>query len=169
MEEKFKVGFKSHIQNGGSILLLILVAVAFAYGMSVKTGDKIEVFICISGVMFTLLCGPAIIVHLNYYKINKGYTFSYKRDKGEITIGHNGQYDTFNTDDIEHIDRFMSYNLAANRSGVVPWDEYNHSVIYLENGKKFTVTSLLVPNLNLPIPGDKINIKQSLYRLAKKL
>lgn len=169
MNEKFKVNFNSHIRSASSILFLLLVGIGFVYVMSVKKEGTIglDVLIWIAVGIFILLCGPAIIIHLNYYKINRGYTLSYDSNEREITIGHRGQCDTFNIDDIEHVERFMSYNLAANRSGIASWDEYNHSVIYLNNGEKFIITSLLVPNLNLPIPEEKIRINKSLFRLAK--
>jgi len=61
----------------------------------------------------------------------------------------------------------MSWNKAANRSFIAAWEGYNHSYIYLKNGKRFTITSLLVPDLNLPIEKEKIIVKENLYRLAK--
>jgi len=166
MKEVFKVDFKSHVQSASSILFLLLAGIVFTYVMSVKTGDDINVFIWISVVMFIFLGGPSIIIHFNYYIVNKGYVFEYAHYEKEITITHNGQYDSFYIDDIKHVDRFMCYNLAANRSSFVSWDGYNHSVIYLNNGKKFTITSLLVPNLNLPLEENRIIVKRGIYRLA---
>lgn len=85
----------------------------------------------------------------------------------KINFIHKGRPLTFTLDDIDHIEKYMSYNLAANRSGVVPWDDYHHTIIYLKNGQEFIVTSLLVPNLNLPLEEEKIVMKTNLYRLAK--
>ncbi|WP_443946655.1 hypothetical protein ACJVDH_06010 [Pedobacter sp. AW1-32] len=167
MGEKFEINFKSHIKNGGSILFLLFLAIGFVFVMSIKTNQKIDVFIWISVGMFALFCGPSIIIHLNYYMANRGYTFTYKYNEGEVTIENNERTFRFNIEEIKHVDRFMSYNFSANRAGVLPWDEYNHSVIYLNNGQKFVITSLLVLNLNLPISKDKIEIHKNLYRLVK--
>jgi hypothetical protein len=118
MEEKFKINLKSHFKSGWLILFSILVLIIFIYFMAVKTGNDLWIFITISIGIFILFCVPAIIIHLNYYIVNKGYTFCYRHNEREITIGHNGKHNTFNIDDIKHIDRFMSHNFATNRSGL---------------------------------------------------
>ncbi|MDM8178165.1 hypothetical protein QT327_28035 [Olivibacter sp. 47] len=136
--------------------------------MAFKTNERIDVFFIISIFLFTITVVPTIVVHLNYYTVNRGDVVKYVYQEREIIIKHRGVSINFNLDDIEEVVRYMSFNFAANRSSVLPWDGYNHAVIRLKNGKKLTITSLLVPNLNLPIDAEKIIVKRGLYRLAKK-
>jgi len=87
-------------------------------------------------------------------------------EDGIITIVHKGTSTSFNLDDIDRIKRHMSFNLAADRAGFAPWDLYNHSIIHLKNNEEFIITSLLVPNLNLPLEENRIIVKRGIYRLA---
>lgn len=109
-----------------------------------------------------------MIIHINYYLVNRGDVFEYPEGEKEITIYHKGIKTTFNLDDIDRLERSMSWNKAANRFFIATWEGYNHSDIYLKDGRRFTVTSLLVPDLNLPLEKDKIIIKENFYRLAKR-
>jgi hypothetical protein len=135
--------------------------------MSVIKHQDIASFIWIGVLMFVVCATPCFLVHINYSIVNYGDVFEYFYQERKITILHNGKSTTFSLDDISYVQRFMSFNLAAKRSSVLPWDGYNHSYIQLKNGKRFTVTSLLVPNLNLPLEESKIIIKENFYRLAK--
>ncbi|HWV74948.1 MAG TPA: hypothetical protein VN040_24685 [Pseudosphingobacterium sp.] len=166
--EVYKVTFKHHLRNGWLIILGIILCVFFPYFMVFKTNERIEVFSIISIFLFVLTAIPIIVVHLNYYTVNKGDVLKYAYQEREIIITHKGISINFSLDDIEEVIRYMSFNFAANRSSVLPWDGYNHAVVRLKNGREFTITSLLVPNLNIPIEGDRIIIKRGLYRLAKK-
>ena len=108
------------------------------------------------------------MIHINYYIVNRGDIFQYFYQERKITFIHKGKATTFSLDDIDYIKRYMSFNLAANRSFVSPWEGYNHSYIHLKDGQILTVTSLLVPNLRLPIEDEKIVVKKSIIWLAKK-
>ncbi|NII83707.1 hypothetical protein [Pedobacter sp. SG908] len=167
MKEKFKVNFLSQLRSAKNILIQLLIGLGFCYFMSIKTDDSIKVFLWILLVVFVILSGPAIITHINYYIVNRGYYFYYDNVSGEITVGHGNEEDIFSLADIQHIDRFMSFNLAAKRTSFTTGDDYNYSVIFLNNGKQFTITSLLVPNLNLPISQEKIEVHEGFFRFAK--
>lgn len=58
-------------------------------------------------------------------------------EKSEIVIKRNGTSARFPLNDIDFVKRSMSFNQAANRSTIVPWEGYNHSYIQLKNGQKF--------------------------------
>lgn len=165
--ENFKVGLRSHLRSGVSILLGLLVCVFFPYILSFAKDGDIESFLIIPISIFIVGVLPVIIIHISYYLANKGDTLTFSFQDRIITIFHKGNSTTFTLDDIDHIEKYMSYNLAANRSGIIPWDDYNHSIIYLKNGQEFIVTSLLVPNLSLPLEDGKMIIKTNFYRLAK--
>lgn len=166
--EIFRVNINSHIRSGGLIILGILICFNFPRILSfLYPNQRNEDSIWIGIIVFVLFAVPAIIIHINYYLVNRGDALEYSLRRKEIRITHRGISTTFSLDDIEHIERSISFNHAANRSSVLPWDGYNHSVIYLKSGDVFTVTSLLVPNFDLPIEKEKVIIKRNVYRLAK--
>lgn len=162
--EVYKINLKSHLRNGESIVLGILVCISFPYILGYIKDADAKSFIWISIIMFVVGVLPTVIIHINYYLVNRGDICIY--EDGIITIKHKGASTSFNLEDIDRIERHMSFNLAADRVGFAPWDLYNHSIIYLKDKQRFIITSLLVPNLNLPIEGERIFIKRSIYRIA---
>jgi len=166
--EVFKVNFISHVKSGWLIILCAIISSIFPYGLSVIKHIDIDSILWIGPFMFFVIALPAIVVHVNYYLVNRGDIFQYFYQEREITFIHKGKSTTFSLDDIDYIKRCMSYNLAANRSFITPWEGYNHSYIHLKDGHVLTVTSLLVPNLRLPIQGDKIVMKKGFLWLAKR-
>lgn len=126
----------------------------------------IDVFIRISAGCFLIFFIPQLVLHLNYYFANKGDVFFYDPGNRTITIDNKGVSHTFTFDDIESIERYKSFPLAENRMQWFPWDSYNYSVIHLKGGKQFIVTSLLVPNMDLPIEAGKVRLKKVFYKLV---
>lgn len=163
------MNFRNHVINGWPTILAIIICLFFPYGLSIYTHEKVESFFWIGGLMFVIVALPGIIIHLNYYMVNRGDIFEFCLKKNEAVIKQNGISTHFTLNDIEFIKRSISFNQAANRSTIAPWEGYNHSYVELKNGKKFTITSLLVPNLNLPVESNKLIINQNFYRLARKL
>ncbi|WP_439481725.1 hypothetical protein [Cyclobacterium plantarum] len=104
---------------------------------------------------------------MNYYVKNKGDVFYYDPSGQRITIYHKGESVSFSFDDIQLIKRFKSYPLAENRMQWFPWDNYNYSIIRLKNGKKFIITSLLVPNMDVPIASGRIRLEKRFYPIVQ--
>lgn len=144
---------------------MCVIAVLF---LSVLKNEKIETIAWIGLIPFAVFVVPTMIIHANYYLVSRGDVLKYNFVEQTITLRHNNKWITFHLEDIDFAVRYMSFNLAANRSSVLLWDGYNHTVISLKSGEMLTVTSLLVPNLNLPIDQKKITIKRGFYRLAKR-
>ena len=166
--DTFKIDFSNHIRSGWLIILGVLICVNFPYILSfLYPSQQYEDSILVGIIVFVLFVLPAIIIHVNYYLVNRGDVLKYSPQQKEIIILHKGISNTFNLNDIDRIERSMSFNEAEHRSSVLPWDGYNHSVIYLKNGKVFTLTSLLITYLDLPMEEGKIVIKKNIYRLAK--
>ncbi len=165
--ERYRVNFSNHINNGWGILLVIGIGVFFPYFMSWIKHEDIESFNWTGILIFFVGALPALIIHINYYIVNFGDVFEYFDQKKQITIYHNSKSTTFSFDDIDYVQRSMSWNKAARRSFIFTWEGYNHSYIHLKDGRRFTVTSLLVPDLELPIEKEKIIVKENFYRLAK--
>ncbi len=166
--EVFKVDFMSHLKSGWLIILGAIISSIFPYGLAIIKHIDVDSVLWIGPVMFTVFNLPAIVVHVNYYFVNHGDIIIYSFYEREITIIPKGKPTTFSLDDIDFIKRYMSFNQAANRSFLTPWEGYNHSYIHLKNGQVLTVTSLLVPNLRLPIEDEKIVIKKNVIWLAKR-
>lgn len=166
--EKHKITIANHLNNASLILLGVLICMLFPYGMHMfYPNEDIVVFIWCGISIFIVFTLPALIIHINYYIVNSGDVFEYAHQEKEITINHKGVATTFHLDEIVLLERSMSWNKAAKRSFVAPWEGYNHSYIHLKDGRHFTVTSLLVPDLDLPLEKEKIIVKENFYRLAK--
>lgn len=165
--EVFKVNFISHVKSGWLIVLCAIISAIFPYGLSVIRHIDIDSVLWIGPVIFAFFALPAVVIHVNYYIVNRRDIFQYFYQERKIKFIHKGSSLTFSLDDIDYIKRYMSFNQAANRSFLTPWEGYNHSYIHLKSGEILTITSLLVPNLNLPLEEGKIIVKQNFYRLAK--
>lgn len=166
--ERYRITLRNHLNNASLMIFGCLICILFPFGMHLfNPNENINVFFEIGIFIFILFTLPALIIHINYYLVNRGDILEYAVQEKEITIYHKNIATTFSLDDIDYIRRSMSWNKAANRSFIAPWEGYNHSYIYLKDGRKFTVTSLLVPDLDLPLEKDKIIIKENFYRLAK--
>ncbi|WP_285010109.1 hypothetical protein [Pedobacter faecalis] len=166
--EEYKMTLKSHLDNGWLIFLGLIIGLngGWLYKKWRPNSDPDAGSIGGIGVivMFVL---PTVVVHVNYYLVNRGDIVRYWPSEGVIEIYHRRVTTTFKIDDIEKMVRSMSCNKFANRSGVAPWEEYSHVVLFLKNGKRFTITSLLINDLTLPIEDEKVFTKQNFYRLAK--
>ncbi|SEJ41728.1 hypothetical protein SAMN05192553_103786 [Cyclobacterium xiamenense] len=125
------------------------------------------IFILLSTALFLVFFIPQLVLHINYYMKNKGDIFFYDPVGQRITINHKGESASFSFSDIELIKRFKSYPLAEDRMQWFPWDNYNYSMVRLKNGQEFIITSLLVPNMDLPIDSDKIKIMKRFYPIVQ--
>lgn len=166
---RYKITLKHHIQNSWTIWIYIIGLSLLPLYMRDRFGEEDRMmYYAISFGLLTTVLLPQIIVHLNYYLVNKGDTFVYEPSKRSISIEHRGFTETFNFEDIDRIERYMSYPFSENRMQYFPWDGYNHSYVYLKNGNSYVITSLLVPNIDLPINRNKVKIKRNFYRIARK-
>lgn len=164
---QYSVGIRSHLANLGTIKVGIISCIACPWLLGELTGTSPASHILLGAIIFVFMVAPAASIHLNYYLVNRNDVLSYDPIYREVTIKQRNASSTFKLDDIKCIKRFMSPNLAANRALVSPCDEYNYSIIILENGKEFIVTSLLLSNLNLPVDHEKLIIKKTLFRWVR--
>ena len=166
---RYEVTLRHHFQNGWTIHIYLLGFSLFPFYMKSIYGpeDMVE-FIQLSILFFLLFFIPQLILHLNYYFHNKDDILLYDAPRRSITIDHAGVSQTFFFDDIELVERFKSYPLAEGRMQWFPWDSYNYSIIHLKNGKEFLVTSLLVPNMDLPLEAGRIRLRKTFYPIRVK-
>lgn len=160
----YKISFKHQLKNAWAILIYLAIFSILPIYMINRFGSKDTfVFLQLSVVGFLLFFIPQLILHMNYYMKNKGDIFFYDPAGQSISINRKGESASFSFNDIELIKRYKSYPLAENRMQWFPWDSYNYSVIRLKGGQEFIVTSLLVPNMDLPIESEKIKLKKTFY------
>lgn len=161
----YKICLDHQIKHLWVIFYYGLVIVGGSFYISYNRYDFIDYakILVIATVAFLLFFIPQIILHINYFMRNKGVIFFYDPTGQKITINHKGESVSFSFRDIELIKRFKSYPLAENRMQWFPWDSYNYSIIRLKGGQEFIVTSLLVPNMDLPIESEKIKLKKTFY------
>lgn len=160
----YKICLDHHFKNAWTILIyLVIFSVLPIYMINRFGSEDILVFVQLSVVVFLVFFIPQLILHINYFMRNKGDVFFYDPTGQKITLNHKGESVSFSFRDIELVKRFKSYPLAENRMQWFPWDSYNYSVIRLKGGQEFIVTSLLVPNMDLPIDSDKIVLNKKFY------
>ncbi|RQO30837.1 hypothetical protein DBR32_08965 [Taibaiella sp. KBW10] len=99
-----------------------------------------------------------------YDRIDKGKLMIYEADKKRITIRDAKQQteSVFLLSDIRHVFHIMTTPMAEKRRYYFPWDSYNYSEIYLNNGERYTITSLMVHRLELPV-GSRYQVVTAFY------
>jgi len=168
MIETCKININSHLRCGWLLILGFLICINVSRILSfLYPNQRHDDSLLIGVILFIVFVLPGIIIHVNYYLVNRGDVLEYSVQKRQIHFTHQKVTTTISLDDIIRIERSISFNRAANRSSVISWDGYHHSVIYLKNGKIFTITSLLMPDLDFPIEKEKITLKENFFRLAK--
>lgn len=165
---RYKITYRNQLQNAWPIFIYLIIFFILPFYMINKYGESdVSIFILMAILLFLLFLTPQLILHLGYYFKNKEDLLFYDPKGRKIIIDHKDVSSTFSFEEINLIERFKSYPLAENRMQWLPWDSYNYSIIHLKNGQKFLITSLLVPNLDLPIESNKIKLKKTFYPFAK--
>lgn len=161
----YKITVARHLQNSWTILIYLIVAIAFPLCMKYVFGSKdVLIFVNYSLVGFSVFFIPQLTIHLRYYYLNKGFEFTYFPGLKEITIKmKNGVSTTLSFDEIKSVKYFKSFPFAEKRGEWFPWDKYNYSIMNLHNGSRFVITSLLVPDLSLPLEKQKIELIKTFY------
>lgn len=130
--------------------ITVFFLLVFSYFFFFLPHDFFVAFL-IAGVFYCLVFAlPLFILFFKYYSLNKGLVMVYDAETGRITI-KNKKLRTetaFTLDDI----KYLFYTKSG--SGLMAWNNYHYSEIYLENGKKFIITCLMAPQLTLPV-GEK--------------
>lgn len=164
----YKISFEHHLKNAWMILIYLSIFSILPIYMINRFGtNDALIFIQLSILGFLLFFLPQLILHINYYMRNKRDIFFYDPVGQRITINHKGESASFSFSDIELIKQFKSYPLAEDRMQWFPWDNYNYSIVRLKNGQEFIITSLLVPNMDLPIDSDKIKLMKKFYPIVQ--
>lgn len=170
MKHIYKITRANEWKNFKSILLVVLgmlvgVPVIFYYGA--YDGDIVDFFwdgLPFFGIGFLLIFMPLVIIHMRCYSLNEGMEMVYDDMEKSIVIKDTKKdmVSEFHLDDIKHIFHTSTPAFAEKRMHWFPWDSYNYSDIFLKDGRRFRITSLMVYRLELPV-GDKYEIITRLY------
>ncbi|MBC9812637.1 hypothetical protein H9Y05_09155 [Crocinitomicaceae bacterium CZZ-1] len=163
--QEYKQSLKHHWENAKSVVFYILGLIGFPAYMIYRFGwEDSTVFIRYALIGFSVFLIPQLILHIRYYYINRGYIFYYYPQELKIKIRTTtGEETEFYFDDIKQVYYVKSFPQAENRMQWLATDSYSFARIYLKNGKQFLITSLIIPNMNLPLEKEKIRISKTFY------
>lgn len=130
--------------------------------------DELNIVITIALLLMLVYEIPALILYLKYYSLDEGKVMLYEPNELKITISDKkkGEVSEFTLDDIKGIFHTMTGSMESGGLHLTSWSKFNYSEIYLSNGKKHIITSLMVDKLELPI-GDKYEVITSFYPYPK--
>jgi membrane protein YdbS with pleckstrin-like domain len=169
MKHVYRVTKANEWWNFKSILVLlisaILIAPIFFYFSST---DDFASYWFVIPIVFLCFFIPLCVIHLRYYSINDGMEMVFNVDERKVTIktSRKNLISEFNLEDVKRVFHTMTPAMAEGRMYWFPWDRYNYSIIYLNNGEKYIITSLMVHKLELPV-GSKYEVITSLYPYPK--
>lgn len=103
---------------------------------------------------------PQSIIHFRFLYLNYGMVLHFKEESGQITITKRKKSITFSLNEIQLIQDCMLPPKYDKRRSVLPFDQYHSYVIYLKNGSRYIITSLMVNKLDLPIDFEKKEAKK---------
>ena len=163
----YKITRANEWKNFKSIMITLFAAIflapVFLYFRSSPEVNVADYWLIIPIVILLFLI-PQFAIHMRYYSINEGMEMVYDDKEKSISI-KDTKKDTeskFSLDDIKYVFHTMSAPFAEKRMEWFPWDSYNYSELFLKDGRKFTITSLMVNRLELPV-GKKYVLITSLY------
>ncbi|SFC85483.1 hypothetical protein SAMN05421747_1397 [Parapedobacter composti] len=164
MTYTYKISLANHIKNGWPILIYAICFYGLTYYLRYRFGlHDIRLYNLVCFFAFLIFFIPQLLIHLTYYWLNEGRAFYCNLLEKSITINVKGKKYNFSFDDIKLIERNKSFALSGITYQWMPWDNYNYSVIRLKSGQEFVVTSLLVPNMDLPLEESKIKLRKRFY------
>lgn len=167
MKYYYKITIKNEWKNWNPILITLFALVVLGpivLYLRTSPEDTFEDLLVIIPIVFLLFFIPLVVIHFRYYFLNEGMEMDYDDSTREIVIrdAKNNLQSEFSLDDIVHIYHTMTPPFAEKRRQWFPWDNYNYSDIYLSNGQRFRITSLMVLRLELPV-GKKYEVFTSLF------
>ncbi|OJU73556.1 MAG: hypothetical protein BGO09_09370 [Bacteroidetes bacterium 47-18] len=167
MKYTYKITKANEWKNFKSVLITLFTAIFLApilLYFRTAPEDNLADYWVIIPIIFLLFFIPLGLIHLRYYSINKGMEMIYDDIEKNVVIKDTkkNMASEFHLDDIKHIFHTMSAPMSEKRMHWFPWDSYNYSDIFLKDGRKFRITSLMVYRLELPV-GNRYEVITSLY------
>ena len=145
----YRLGHRAHYHQAWPILFafsLLFVLPMFAY---YRSGiESVRLAVVVSWVAFLVVFIPHLAIHLKYTRINDWWFICFDLRRKEIELqGRPGSFKILRRD----IKSVVSNKprAMANRSMLrgFPWDSYCYAVIELYDGRRFIISSLMIPEL----------------------
>jgi hypothetical protein len=169
---KYNINFKRQFENSWPITLhLFLWPIAFFilkwYNQISDYHDLFFLFFSIA--LFAMVFFVfQLIIHTNYYLLNKDDIFEYDKGRNSANFTHKGAEVHFNIEDIQMTVLYISFAMYKKNMQFLPWDSYYHFKFILKDGTTITITSLMVgEDFELPASKWRKKVKLSAFRLAK--
>lgn len=167
---KSRINISNHLLAGWTFVIYLLGSILYPIYMINRFGSEDKLFFVQTAFcLFFVFFIPHLIIHLNYYYLNRNDLFGVDNLQGKIFFEQDGVRKNYGFADIEFVEQYRSLPFAENRTRWFPWDKYNYSIISLKGGKKIIVTSLLVPKLELELDEDKKVLKKRFYCWASRI
>ncbi len=166
MKHTYKITKANEWKNFSSILIVLFGIIVFGpiiFYLRTPNGDFFD-YIPFLLIGFLLFFIPVSAIHLRYQSINADMEMLYD-DMEKVIVIRDTKKNTvseFGLDEIKHIFHTMTPAFSEKRMLWFPWDSYNYSDIFLKDGRKYRITSLMVYRLELPV-GDKYEVFTSFY------
>jgi hypothetical protein len=161
---KLKISFRRQIQLLKSDLIgfLIGIIVLGIFTWNVNNGDITETSTVILLALTPLLL-PLLVIHLNYFFINRNQTVIIDKDKNSIIICGSGLDRSFSFEDIKNISVFKGIcyknekkktkdvlTEVLNAPFRVPWSDYGYIQIIFKDREVVFLTALMIDLKEIP-------------------
>lgn len=166
---EYKVTKKNELINCWAIIVYLIIFSIIPIIFNYKNQEvSIGTFYVFSSVAFLIFFVPHTILHLKYYSLNESKIMIYEPNELRITLRDTKKQteSVFILEDIKYIFHTMTVPMNSKSIHWMPWDSYNYSKIYLNNGEVHIITSLMVYKLELPV-GEKYEVITSIYPYPK--
>ncbi len=161
----YTVNINSHIRHLWLLLLLLILLPVSVYFLLIHKHGFFDLQTAVMGSVIVLIIFilPMIILHLNYYFLNRRDSFSYDESNGTMIFRNDNKEYNFHTNEIISIVCYKSWPMSENRVAILPWDIYNYALVKLKNGNVIKISSLLVYEFDKLVQLDNIEIKKTFY------
>ena len=161
---EYTITAKSHLRHLWIVIFALLVFSLLPFYMILKFGElDYKIFIPLAIIAFLITVIPQIILHIRYMQWNAGAKLSFYPAEQRFTYFQNNEEIRFSIQDIEYSARKMTFLFGKNEWHVLPWEDYNYSIIFLKSHQKIIITSLLANDLDLTPYSVKTIIKRSFF------
>jgi hypothetical protein len=161
----YKITFENSLSHFRSVLYYLIAIVVFVLVMTFIFGvSDLRAFIEI-GVFFYgfLMVLPTIIIHLNYFFVNKNTEMIIYPEKKSIRFFEKETWKQFGLYEIEKVEVYMSPQLYRKSTGFTPWDSYHYTKLCLKDGKSLFITCLMANEWDIQLNDLPRQIIQSQF------
>lgn len=156
----FKITFGNHLALLSWLLIVYsVIGIIFYYFFRLSLKFPIA-YVYLWFILADIL--PTILVHIQYYKANRGVTFEIYREIRELRYTTENENLTYKFDDIVSFVQVISYGAG----GWFSFRDYRYFEIVFKDEKRIFVTSLLIKDIKYVLEGYLLRAANKKYRLV---